>query len=111
MEGKFARFVALLTHINIFSTPKVPVSTIAAPASEQPFFHPSDPTSTGLVRSPGLDEDIQVEKPKEKKNKGSGKTKRKKAKTVASATITAEVPVQEKPQTGSLTITAPLTNT
>ena len=84
------------------------VSTITAPVSEQPFFNPSDPRATGPVRSSDLDEDIQVEKPKEKKNKGSGKSKGKKAKTVPSATITAELPVPDKPQTGSLNIAAPL---
>ena len=90
LEETFARFEALLTHTNIFSTPKVPVSTITAPVSEQPFFNLSDPRATGLVRSLGLDEDIQADKPKEKKNIGSGKSKGKKAKTVPSATITAE---------------------
>ena len=111
LEEKFARFEALLTRTNIFSTPKVPVSTITVPVSEQPFFNPSDPRGTGPVRSPGLDEEIQVDKPKEKKNKGSGKTKGKKAKTVPSATITTKVPVPEKPQTSSLKIAVPLNPT
>ena len=106
LEEKFARFEALLTRTNIFSMPKVPVSTITAPVSEQPFFNPSDPRATGPVRSLGLDEDIQVDKPWEKKNKGSGKSKGKKAKTVPSATSTAELPAPDKPQTGSLNISA-----
>ena len=84
----------------------MPVSTITAPVSEQPFFNPSDPRATSPVRSPCLDEDIQVDKPK--KNKGSGKSKGNKAKTVPSATITAELPVPDKPQTGALNIAAPL---
>ena len=65
LEEKFARFEALLTCTSIFSTPKVPVSTITAPVSEQPFFNPSDPRATGPVRSPGLYENIQADKPKE----------------------------------------------
>ena len=58
--------------------------------------------------TPGLDEDLKTDKPKEKKNKGPGKSKGKKSKTVPSATVTAELLVLEKPQTGSLNITAPL---
>ena len=100
LEEKFARFEALFTHTNIFSMPKVLVSTITAPVSEQPFFNQSDPRATAPVRSPGLDEDIQVDKPKEKKNKGSVK-KGKKAKTVPSDFIIDDLPVPEKPQTGS----------
>ena len=112
LEEKFARFEALLTCTNIFSTPKVSVSTITVPVSEQPFFNPSDPRATGSVRSVGLDKEIQVDKPKEKKNKGSFKSKDKKAKTVPSANITAELPVPEKnPQKSSLNIAAPLNPT
>ena len=76
LEEKFARFEALLTRTNIFSTPKVLLSTITAPVSEQPFFNPSDPRATGPVRSPGLDENIPVNIPKQKKNKGPGKKAR-----------------------------------
>ena len=103
LEEKFACFEALLTRTNIFSTPKVPVSTITAPVSEQPFFNPSDPRATGLVRSPGLDENIPVDKPKEKKSKGPGK-KGKKTKPVPSSSGTDVLPVPEKPQTGPLNI-------
>ena len=46
LEEKFARFEALLTRTNIFSTPKVLVSTATAPVSTQPFFNPSDPGRT-----------------------------------------------------------------
>ena len=59
LEEKFARFEALLSRTNIFSTPKVPVSAVSAPVSDQPFFIPSDPRATGPVRSPGLDEDLK----------------------------------------------------
>ena len=43
LEEKFARFEALLSRTNIFSTPKAPVTTMSAPVSDQPFFDPSDP--------------------------------------------------------------------
>ena len=103
LEEKFACFEALLTRTNIFSTPKVPVSTATTttPVSTQPFFNPSDPRATGPVRSPGLDENIPADKPKERKNKGSGK-KSKKAKTLPSASDVSPAP--EKSQTGSLTV-------
>ena len=112
LEEKFARFEALLTRTNVFSTPKVPVSNITAPVSEQPFFNPSDPRATGPVRSPDLDEEIQVDKPKEKKNKLKVPVNQKARKPrLPSATITAELPIPEKPQTGSLNIAAPLNPT
>ena len=38
LEEKFARFEALLSRTNIFSTPKMPVSTIQAPISDTPFI-------------------------------------------------------------------------
>ena len=97
VEEKFVRFEALLTSTNIFSTPKVPVSTATTTAavSTQPFFNPSDPRGAGPVRSPGLDENIPADKPKEKKNKGSGK-KSKKAKTIPSASATDVLPAPEK---------------
>ena len=72
LEEKFARFEALLSRGNIFSTPKIPVSAVSAPISNQPFFDPSDPLATGPVRPPGPDVD-QVEK----KNKGPGKKTKK----------------------------------
>ena len=54
LEEKFARFEALLSRTNIFSTPKMPVSTIQAPISDMPFINPSpDPGATGPVRPPG----------------------------------------------------------
>ena len=78
LEEKFVRFEALLSRGNIFSTPKIPVSTVSAPLSNQPFFDPSDPRATGPVRPPGPDVD-QVQK----KDKGTGK-KTKKTKNVSS---------------------------
>ena len=46
LEEKFARFEALLSRTNIFSTPKMPVSAIQAPISDTPFINPSpDPRS------------------------------------------------------------------
>ena len=99
LEEKFARFEALLSRTNIFSTPKIPVSTVSAPVSDNPFFIPSDPRATGPVRSPGPDEDLPEDKPKEKKNKGTGK-KGKKAKTVPLTTD--DLP--DKSQTGSLKV-------
>ena len=54
LEEKFARFEALLSRTNIFSTPKMPVSTFQAPISDTPFINPSPgPGATGLVRPPG----------------------------------------------------------
>ena len=53
------------------------------------------------MRSPGLDENIPVDKPKEKKNKGSGK-KSKKTKAMPSTSSTDGLPALEKSQTGSL---------
>ena len=44
---KFARFEALLTRTNIFSTPKAPVSTGPVTTSEQPFFNPAESGATG----------------------------------------------------------------
>ena len=95
LEDLFARFEALLSRSNIFSMPKVPVTTSSAPVSDQPFFVPSDPRATSPVRSPGQDDETY----KEKKNKG---TKGKKSKPMSTATsTTVPTPVQEKSQTGS----------
>ena len=70
LEEKFARFEALLTRTNIFSTPKMPVSKSQATISDTPFINPSpDPRATGPVRSPGQD----VEGSSVKKNKGKSK--------------------------------------
>ena len=102
LEEKFARFEALLSRTNIFSTPKVPVTTMSAPVSEQPFFVPSDPRATGLVRTPGQDEDLQRDKTIEKKNKGPGK-KNKRSKPVPSTISSAP----DKPLTGSLSANLP----
>ena len=92
LEEKFARFEALLSRGNIFSTPKIPVSAVSAPTSNQPFFDPSDPRATGPVRPPGPDVD-QVEK----KNKGPGK-KTKKTKAVSASSSLP--PVTDDLQTG-----------
>ena len=55
LEEKFARFEALLTRTNIFSTPKAPVSAGSITTSEQPFFNPNEPGATGPVRPPAAD--------------------------------------------------------
>ena len=47
---KFARFEALLSRSNIFSTPKVPVSVTDPPVSNRPFINPSGSVATGSVR-------------------------------------------------------------
>ena len=74
LEEKFARFEALLSRTNIFSTPKMPVSTIQAPISNTPFINPSpDPGATGLVRPPGQDLEVS---PAVKKRKGKSKQKK-----------------------------------
>ena len=98
-EVKFARFEALLSRTNIFSTPKVPVTSVSAPVSDQPFFAPSDPRGTGLVRPPGPD----VE-PIEKKNKGPGK-KTKKSKPVATSSNLPPVP--DDSETGDIIFNQP----
>ena len=91
LEEKFARFEALLSRGNIFSTPKIPVSTVSAPTSNQPFFDPSDPRATGPVRPPGPDVDLI------QKNKGPGK-KTKKTKAVSASSSLPPVP--DDTQTG-----------
>ena len=102
LEEKFARFEALLTRANIFTTPKVPVSTVTAPVSDTPFFSPSDPRATDPVRPPGQDRDKSMEKPKEKKNNDTGKSEGKKAKTVPSSTGNTGSPVSDLPSTGTI---------
>ena len=98
LEEKFARFEALLTRTNIFSTPKAPVSAVSITTSEQPFFNPSEPGATGPVRPPATDgQNPQV---KEKKNKGTGK-KVKKTKVAPTATVVSEAPAPVKDQTVS----------
>ena len=74
LEEKFARFEALLSRTNIFSTPKMPVSTIQAPISDTPFINPSpDPGATGPVRPPGQGLEVS---PAVKKHKGKSKHKK-----------------------------------
>ena len=75
LEEKFARFEALLTRINIFSTPKLPVNVENPPVSDTPFINPSfDPRVTGSVGSPGQDTGNGTDR----KDKGLGKSKHKK---------------------------------
>ena len=74
LEEKFARFEALLSRTNIFSTPKMPVSTFQAPISDTPFINPSpDPGATGPVRPPGQELEVS---PAVKKHKGKSKHKK-----------------------------------
>ena len=74
LEEKFARFEALLSRTNIFSTPKMPVSAIQAPISNTPFINPSPyPGATGPVRPPGQDLE---DSPAVKKHKGKSKQKK-----------------------------------
>ena len=68
LEEKFARFEALLSRTNIFSTPKLPVSVTDPPVSNKPFINPSDPRATGPVRPPGQDRDQSVEKSTKRRN-------------------------------------------
>ena len=91
LQEKFARFEALLSRTNIFSTPKAPVTSMSAPVSDQPFFDPSDPRATGPVRPLGPDGDHVP-----KKNKGPGK-KSKKTKTLSASSLP---PVPDNPLTG-----------
>ena len=103
LEEKFARFEALLSRTNIFSTPKAPVSAVSITTSEQPFFNPSEPGATGPVRPPATDgQNPQV---KEKKNKGTGKKVRK-TKVAPTATVVSEAPAPVKDQTVSESLPA-----
>ena len=88
LEEKFARFKALLSRTNIFSTPKAPVTTMSAPVSDQPFF------------DPGPDGDHV-----QKKNKGPGK-KSKKTKTLSASSLP---PVPDNPLTGDTMFIQPPT--
>ena len=88
LEEKFARFEALLSRTNIFSTPKMPVSTIQAPISDTPFINPSpDPGATGPVRPPGQELEVS---PAVKKHKGKSKHK-KAVKPAASAGSSSQI--------------------
>ena len=103
LEEKFARFEALLTRTNIFSTPKAPVSAGSITTSEQPFFNPSEPGATGPVRPPATDgQNPQV---KDKKNKGTGK-KVKKTNVAPTATVVSEAPAPVKDQTVKIPLPA-----
>ena len=103
LEEKFARFEALLTRTNIFSTPKAPVSAGSITTSEQPFFNPTEPGATGPVRPPATDG--QNSQGKDKKNKGTGK-KVKKTKVAPTATVVSEAPAPVKDQTVSISLPA-----
>ena len=82
LEEKFARFEALLSRTNIFSTPKMPVTGIQAPISDTPFINPSpDPRATGPVRPPGQ----ELEGTAIKKHKTGVKSKSKKSAKPAAA--------------------------
>ena len=82
LEEKFARFEALLSRSNIFSTPKLPVQIDNPPVSDTPFINPSpEPRATGSVRIPGQDTEVGLKK----KDKGVGKSKKRKSKPTAAA--------------------------
>ena len=81
LEEKFARFEALLSRSNIFST-KLPVNVEHPPISDTPFINPSpDPRATGPVRPPGQDPEGTVAR----KEKGVVKTKHRKSSKPAAA--------------------------
>ena len=101
LEEKFARFEALSTRTNIFSTPKAPVSAGSITTSEQPFFNPSEPGATGQVRP--LAADGQNLQGKDKKNKGTGK-KVKKTKVAPTTTVVSEAPAPVKDQTVNISL-------
>ena len=98
LEEKFARFEALLTRTNIFSTPKMPVSTSQAPISDTPFINPSpDPRATGPVRPPGQDvEDSASSSVKKQKGKSKHKKSIKPAAAAGSASQIARDPIPPK---------------
>ena len=96
LEEKFARFEALLTRTNIFSTPKAPVTASSVTTSDQPFFNPTEPGATGPVRPPASDGNVTQQK--DKKNKGTGK-KVKKSKAAPTATVVSEAPAPVKDNT------------
>ena len=82
LEEKFARFEALLTRTNIFSTPKMPVAKSHATISDTPFINPSpEPRATSPVRPPG--QEVEDSAPSVKKSKV--KPKQKKSITPAAA--------------------------
>ena len=98
LEEKFARFEALLTRTNIFSTPKMPVSTSQAPISDTPFINPSpDPRATGPVRPPGQDiEDSSSSSVKKQKGKSKHKKSIKPAAAAGSSSQIARDPIPPK---------------
>ena len=86
LEEKFARFEALLSRSNIFSTPKLPVNVEHPPISDTPFINPSpDPRATGPVRPPGQDPEGTVAR----KEKGVGKTKHRKSGSASQSAVDA----------------------
>ena len=95
LEEKFARFEALLSRTNIYSTPKMPVNVEQPPISDTPFINPSpDPRATGPVRPPGQDQEFSALK----KQKGVGKSKPKKSsKPAAAAGSASQVAVDAVP--------------
>ena len=97
LEEKFARFEALLTRTNIFSTPKMPVSTGQAPISDTPFINPSpDPRATGPVRPPGQDVEDSAASVKKQKGKSKHKKSIKPAAAAGSASQIARDPIPPK---------------
>ena len=101
LEEKFARFEALLTRTNIFSTPKAPVTTSSFSTSDQPFFNPAESGATGPVRPPTSAKDTSQKK--DKKNKGTGK-KGKKEKLIPCTTVTSEAPAPVKDNTVNISL-------
>ena len=82
LAEKFARFEALLSLSNIFSTPKLPVNVEHPPISDTPFVNPSsDPRATSPVRPPGQEPEGSVVR----KDKGVGKSKHRKSSKPAAA--------------------------
>ena len=101
LEEKFARFEALLTRTNIFSTPKAPVTTSSVTTSNQPFFNPAESGATGPVRP--LTSAKDTSQKKDKKNKGTGK-KGKKEKLIPCTTVTSEAPAPVKDNTVNISL-------
>ena len=101
LEEKFARFEALLTRTNIFSTPKAPVTASSVTTSDQPFFNPSESGATGPGRP--LTSARDTSQKKDKKNKGTGK-KGKKNKPIPSPTVMSEAPAPVKDNTVNISL-------
>ena len=73
---QFARFEALLSRGNVFSTPESTVNPISAKmvVSDSPFIAPAA-RPTGLVETPAVQEAVtKVKKPKDKKQKKTAKS-------------------------------------